>query len=306
MISRTVNIAIGIIFIAFIGAAVGIRIQLELQSYALAASVCTPPRVVADIDAQSAFVFDIHNNRILFEKEGDQQMPLASLTKLMTALVAHESLGRDALITISDESFEPEGDSGLLLNEVWRSGDLIDFTLMTSSNDGAHTLALETAQRERVKGSDFYTLMNTKSSELSLGQTFFLNPTGLDVSSSTSGAYGSARDVAYLLAYAQENAPEAFDRSSEASRTFISVSGFEHEAQHTSSLASTLPRGAIIKTGFTDLAGGNLGVIVEPILGNPVAIVVLGSSRESREQDIERLHDAVKRTLRYESSCNSI
>lgn len=306
MISRNVNVIIGIIFIAFIGVAVGIRIQLEIQSYALAASVCTPPRVVADIDAQSAYVFDIQNKRVLFQKEGDQQMPLASLTKLMTALVAHETLGRDALVTISDESFEPEGDSGFLLNEVWRSGDLIDFTLMTSSNDGAHTLALETAKHERMRSTEFYTHMNAKASELALGQTFFLNPTGLDVSSSTSGAYGSARDVAHLLAYAQEHAPEAFDRSSEASRTFFSVSGFEHKAEHTSTLASTLPRGAIIKTGFTDLAGGNLGVIVEPILGNPVAIVVLGSSREARERDIERLHEAVKRTLRYESSCNEL
>lgn len=275
------------------------------RQYALATSVCAPYIGGVAIEAKTAYILDIKSGTALFEKESSQQIPLASLTKLMTALVAVDVLGDEGLITVSDDSFAPEGDSGLFANEVWRVRDLVGFTLITSSNDGAHALALATMKKSNST-KNFTDLMNKKAQELALAQTYFLNDTGLDVSTTTSGSYGSARDVALLLSHVHHTAPNIFSASARSQEVFTSVSGFEHMAQHTASLSETISGGSVIKTGFTDLAGGNVGIVAEPILGNPVAIVVLQSSREKREEDVRRLYAHAKKLLKRSLSCNSL
>lgn len=306
MMSREGRIAVGIIFIVFIGIAVGIRINLELARAhqtvaAVSCSVSSRPQVSAEV----VYVYDIVGQKVLFEKNASQQMPLASLTKLMTAYVASDVLSPDKTLTITSESFAPEGDSGLRLGEKWHVKDLVDFTLITSSNDGAHTLALAVAEAERIPYESFARLMNEKAAEIGLGQTFFLNETGLDVSSSTSGAYGSAYDIATLLANIYSSHSSAFSASSEAQKTITSLSGFVHEANHTSSVPGGIAGAVVAKTGFTDLAGGNLAVIAEPLLGRPVAIVVLKASRETRDSDVRMLYDFAKSSLRRTLTCNS-
>lgn len=306
MISKNASIAIGLILILFVGVAVGLRIRFELEAVSLASSICAPLQWSPEIYARAAYLVDIQTGDVLYQKEATQQVPLASLTKLMTTLVAHEILGGNSRITISDASFEPEGDSGFLLNEMWDSSDLIDFTLITSSNDGAHTLALETSKKLGKAPGDFYMLMNEKAQELKLSQTYFLNETGLDVSSSTSGAYGSAKDVASLLMYANHTVPETFSASSEPKKVFTSLSGFEHVATHTSAVTSEIPGGVLAKTGFTDLAGGNLAIIAEPIPGRPVAIAVLQSDRDIRNHDVKVLYDYAKKIIKHQIACTNL
>ncbi len=249
---------------------------------AAAAAVCADAPVAPSLAARAAYVYDVRRDTALFEKAPDAQMPLASLTKMMTALVSLELLGEEASVTVSKDALLPEGDSGLVEGEVWRVSDLVDFMLITSSNDGARALGLTTP--------DVVAAMNAKAQTLGLTQTYFLNETGLDVSSTTAGAYGSARDMATLAV----QLPRLNDRA----RLFTSYTGTTHQATHTSTLAGSVPGGIFFKTGFTDLSGGNLALVAEPLVGTPVVVVVLGSSREARDDDALALYEFAKQKLR--------
>lgn len=254
------------------------------------------------VTAHAYIVLNARDNTLIAEKHADAQLPLASLTKIMTALVARETLKNNDVISIPEDALTPEGDSGLFASELWRVDDLTDFTLMTSSNDGARALALLS------KGDidTFINAMNETARNAGLTQTFFLSETGLDVSSTTAGAYGSARDIASLLSLAFSKEAGVFLGSVNAANVYSSVSGFVHKAEHTSMLPKVIPGGYIIKTGFTDLAGGNLAVLAELMPGEPVAIVVLGSTLEERESDVLTLAKYAKSQLKQTALCNSL
>ena len=259
------------------------------------------------IEASAAYVINLKTNEVLYAREAQAQMPLASLTKLMTTLVASEVLDGSEVVTIYPEALSVEGESGLVPNELWRVRDLIDFTLITSSNDGAHALALavkKSDEKERGRNNfNFVSAMNAKAEQLQLTQTYFLNDTGLDVSTQTAGAYGSAEDVARLLSYVYSEALNAFNASATSRDVFYSVSGIEHVARHTSDITGVLPGEVIAKTGFTDLAGGNLGVVVEVFPGTPIAIVVLNSTREARDSDVATLYHFSREALKRATLC---
>lgn len=273
------------------------------RSYVALANVCTDTQNAPRLEATAAYVWDIERGAPLYAKQELEQLPLASLTKLMTVLVASEVLGDATHIEITAEALTPEGDSGLFVGEMWRAQDLIDYTLITSSNDGSHALALETARVQSRQNGAFIDSMNAVAKRLGLTQTYFLNDTGLDVSTTTSGAYGSARDIALLLTHVYREAASIFDASSQKERVFTSLSGVTHDATHTSSVTGKLSGEVVAKTGFTDLAGGNLGLVAEPILGRPVAIVVLGSSRTGRDHDVSDLYAYAKSTLKRSILC---
>lgn len=167
------------------------------------------------LDAKAVFVWDVNTEEVLFAKNAEAQLPLASLTKLMTALVAYETLPEDTVVVIDNTALQPPGDSGLFVSEKWRLEDLLDFTLLTSSNDGASALSAvagsfkSSAPNDSIKNNEaFIRQMNQKARTLALTQTYFLNETGLDTSSAVGGGYGSARDIARLLEYIMFNAYE--------------------------------------------------------------------------------------------------
>lgn len=131
-----------------------------------------------NLEAKAIFVFDLVKNEPIFELNPNTQLPLASLTKIMTVAVAEEIKTKDI---------------SKLINDV----------LEQSSNEAASTLA--------SMRSDFINLMNKKAKELNLNQTYFLNETGLDISKELSGAYGSANDVVKLIGYALKNNSDLFE-----------------------------------------------------------------------------------------------
>ncbi|MEK7613895.1 MAG: serine hydrolase [Patescibacteria group bacterium] len=253
--------------------------------------------------AKSAFVYDIKTSQTIFEKNADAQMPLASLTKIMTVLVASRTLPAHSEVVIEPEALTPEGDSEFTIGEVWRLQDLIDFTLITSSNDGAHALGLATSRYKKETANDFVARMNALAHTMGLTQTYFLNDTGLDVSKTLAGAYGSARDTALLLAEISQKDEAVYSQSTSAEKTFVTPTGKTYHAEHTSSITGTVPGEIASKTGFTDLAGGNLSLIVEPVVGHPVALVVLGSTRDGRNSDILTLNEYAKKTLKRATLC---
>lgn len=242
------------------------------------------------LSADSAIVLDASTQESLFTLNENAQLPLASLTKVMVALLAHEYLHPTETVIISASSLIPEGESGFVPGESWRARDLIDFTLMTSSNDGAAALAEAVEQKT---GTTFDVLMNEKAKSLGLKQTYFINETGLDSSELFSGAYGSAKDMALLFAEVYRADAELMAATAISQHTFSNEQGIQFEATNTNKAVEKLPGLVFGKTGFTDLAGGNLGVLIELEPGHPIVIIVLGSTLTERFEDVVALSETL-------------
>ncbi|KND47585.1 MAG: D-alanyl-D-alanine carboxypeptidase (penicillin-binding protein 5/6) [Parcubacteria bacterium C7867-006] len=252
------------------------------------------------LQAKAVYVYDIKNGVALYEKNADAQLPLASITKLMMALTAVELLPKDTEITIKKEFLAEEGDSGLLANESWKMKYLLDFSLVSSSNDGARSIAsvigatkLNTTDYDLGR-QDFIKKMNEKAQALGLKQTFFINETGLD-EGNISGAYGSAKDIESLMQYILVHNSEILEPTK---NKFLSLDSDtkEHKAKNTNTDVSYIPGLLASKTGYTDMAGGNLAVAFDPTIGRPIIIVVLGSTIDGRFDDVDKL---VKASLEY-------
>lgn len=240
------------------------------------------------ITAKAAFVWDVKEQRALFNKNAGMQLPLASVTKLMTALVAYELLDDTDMIDITMEAIQEDGDSGFSDGEVFNFLDLTDLTLMKSSNDGAHAIAaaagnslLETDDETQL----FVEAMNIRASELGLAQTFFSNPTGLDISESEAGAYGSARDMAFLMEYIITHYPDLLSGTQIDYMTISNVNGEYHLVDNTNEIVGEIEGLLASKTGYTELAGGNLVIAFDAGLNHPIIVSVLGSSRNDRFAD---------------------
>ena len=255
------------------------------------------------LESQSAIVWDIKNQKPLFEKNSEKIAPLASITKILTATLSYDLLPPNTEIRIEQEFLEAEGDSGLFAEESWKLKDLIDFTLMTSSNDGARAIAsisgsILTGTRDFESGRErFVSMMNQKASEIGLFDFLIRDETGLDKNEFQSGSYGTAKDVALLFDYVYKNNPDVFESTKKSDREFISIDQIHHEAENTNTLLNDIPGIIGSKTGFTDLAGGNLGVIFDPSLGRPIVTVVLGSSYDGRFEDTKKLIDATRKYI---------
>ncbi|MFC1731734.1 D-alanyl-D-alanine carboxypeptidase family protein [candidate division KSB1 bacterium] len=269
--------------------------------------VATPTQAVTQIspfehifiEAKAAYVYDLSDEKILFSKNEHSQLPLASITKLMTALVASKLISEDTVVTITNKSIAVDGDNGFHTDEKWNFKDLLDYTLLVSSNDGAHAIAgvagafVHDTEKEDNRLS-FIEDMNNTALSLGLAQTYFINESGLDTSTQTGGGYGSARDIASLLAYIISEQPSLLSATAYESQNFVSGDGFIYNATNTNAAIGKIPGLIASKTGFTELAGGNLAIAFDAGINHPVVAVVLGSSFEGRFRDIEKL---VKTTL---------
>ncbi len=247
------------------------------------------------LSARSAFVLDVKTGKELFNLNGDAQLPLASLTKIMMAVRALSLASESQIITIDPGFLESEGDSGLFANERWTLKGLIDLTLLESSNDGANAVASvvgafgqENAPYD-LSREQFVNAMNKKATELGLTQTYFLNPTGLDENAFVSGAYGSARDMANLFAFALKTYPQLFGVTRYDSREFESLSLLKHNVKNTNTFVGNIPSLLGSKTGYTDLAGGNLVIAFDAGVDRPIVISILGSTEQGRFEDAEKL-----------------
>ena len=253
------------------------------------------------VEAKSVYVFDIVTNKVLYEKNETAQLPLASLTKLMTALTAVELFPKDSHITVRKEFLEEEGDTGLLADESWKLKDLLDFSLMVSSNDGARSIAsvvgafdLKTTDYNLGR-KDFITKMNIRAQELGFLETYFINESGLD-EGSLSGGYGSTKDVAKLMQYILINRPKLLEATKYPTTTIESLNRIKHTAKNTNTDVNQIPGLLASKTGYTALAGGNLALAFDASIGRPIIVVVLGSSEKGRFTDADTL---VKASLEY-------
>jgi D-alanyl-D-alanine carboxypeptidase (penicillin-binding protein 5/6) len=248
--------------------------------------------------AQAAVVIDIDTGVILYERNPDVQLPLASLTKVPLVLAVSEVLAPETIISLPYATTFNSKASQLLAGERWRAKDLIAYTLVSSSNDGAQLLSDAASEALMVKypsttGEAAVFRMNEMAADLRLHSMYFLNATGLDESTTQSGAYGSARDVAALFSYAHKERPELFADTATSSIEITSLDGRVARAINTDEALETFPGVIMGKTGLTDLAGGNLALLFT-VNGRRYAAVVLGSTEAGRFSDMQQLTSATR------------
>ncbi len=156
---------------------------------------------VPTVGQGSAIVMDADTGVVLFEKNAYQQRPMASTTKIMTALLALErsELGKEITINSDMLAYDEVGSTklGLKLGDRITMHDLIVAMILLSGNDCAQSIAVE------IGGSydGFASLMNEKASDIGMMNTHFITPSGLD----DEAHYSTAYDMALLGAYASKN-----------------------------------------------------------------------------------------------------
>ncbi|TQS74451.1 D-alanyl-D-alanine carboxypeptidase [Ornithinibacillus gellani] len=206
------------------------------------------PQAAPAVSAQQAVLLDAKSGRVLYEKAAHEKRPIASITKIMTAILAIESGKMDDMVTTSRKAIYTEGSSIYLeQGEKMKLEDLIYGLMLRSGNDAAIAIS------EHVAGSEegFVYLMNEKARWLGMTNTSFANPHGLD----EENHYSTAYDMALLMQYAMQN------------KVFSKVSNTEMYRAKTRSY-SWLNKNKLLtsyykyctggKTGFTKISGRTL------------------------------------------------
>lgn len=148
--------------------------------------------------AQAYAVVDGETGRVLFSKNAEEKLPMASTTKVMTCLVALERCSLDEIVTVDPAAAGLEGTSMYLsAGETLTVSDLLYGLMMSSGNDAAAALAYHIAGGIE----QFAALMNQKAQEIGAESTHFVNPHGLPAE----GHYTTASDLAKIAAYALKN-----------------------------------------------------------------------------------------------------
>lgn len=138
-------------------------------------------------------------------------------------------------------------------------------------------------------------MMNEKALSLKLDQMEFYNESGLDVNERQNGGYGSARNVAELLAELWKKYPETIEITAHKDASIYSQDDIAHYLSNTNEIVGNIPGLIASKTGFTNISGGNLAVIFDRGMGDPVVVVVLGSGYKERFDDMKKLVEAIQR-----------
>lgn len=247
-----------------------------------------------DVTARAAGVWDPASQEFLYERESDAVLPIASVTKLMTALVALDSgVDLDATMTIAAEDNDPEGARlQMPVGAAVTVRDLLAATLIASANNAAEALVRATGVAE----ADFVRRMNDRAASLGMGDTHFTDVTGLGPKN-----VSTIRDLAQLAEVAF-SVPAIASMSVEPSYDVQDRrDGMNVRIRATNKLTGSNLRLTGGKTGFTDFAGGTL---LSRIKGNgehEVIVVVLGSGREDRFTDIHMIADWVFATHAWTS-----
>lgn len=257
------------------------------------AAITPPTRVDVDdgpdIDARAAMIMDVNTQRILWQKNPDAVLPIASITKLMTALIwlDHQpAAGMDHVHTFAPEEDTPGGkELNLGHGRQLRAFDLLRSTIVGSDNDTAMALVATT----QLPTLQFVELMNTKARALAMAHTSFDDPTGL-----SSKNVASVADVA-LLARAAFQQSEIQTPAQMKEHLQETVDTHELTRVATTNRLLFDPDVSIIggKTGYTTEAGYCVVVQVrDPQSGRDIIAVVLGAPTE-----LGRFDDAKKLAL---------
>ncbi len=260
------------------------------------------PQNLSDVSvrAKAAYIWDVKGQRALYAKNEDEVLPLASITKLMTALLAYEIASADTDTRLSNKAIAQEGGGeGLQAGEEFTLKNLSKIALISSSNDAAYALGASTGALlgDRDPALQFIQGMNIRAEELELDSLNFKSTTGLDISTNEPGAVGSAKDVSLLVEYILEQHPELLEATTLGGARIYNTQGEYHDVENTNEALYAIPNLIGSKTGYTDLAGGNLTVAFDVGMDRPIIVTVLGSTRDERFTDVIRLVNAVRANI---------
>lgn len=239
--------------------------------------------------AHAVYAIDLRSKKILFEKAARTPWKPASLTKLMTALVAVNSASLDQIIQIEPEDTRvPAPRMGLVAGEKISVENLLKGMLVASANDAALALARGIGGTQ----AEFVRLMNAMVKQLDLKSTNFKNPHGFD----EVGQYSTAEDLAKLTL-------EFLRHSELASMVQIQkdvVRSEDGKIRHwltTTNILLNREDVLGVKTGYTEEARGNLIILFSDKNQNQILTVVLGS--EHRESESERFIDWIRKSYEF-------
>jgi len=243
------------------------------------------------ISAAAYLVADVDNNYVFLEKNRSERRSIASITKLMTAVVSLEAINQEREITIAKSDVDIHGDSGSLsVGEIFTAKQLLSPLLLSSSNDAAYAIADITGKPRFVE------LMNKKAEALQLANTHFSDPSGLELTNQS-----TPEELAYLIKYIRdERAPLlALARQRTAK---LSTNKKEH-TWYNFNWHSADDEFLGGKIGYTSAAGKTMVALfrlpVSEFATRDIAVVVLGSN--DQEQDTRKLIAWVKSNFVYGS-----
>ena len=242
------------------------------------------------VSAKSALVYDTSSSRFLYDKNTEMKVPIASLTKIMTAVVVLENLGSDDIVTIAENSIRVDGEKqDLYLGEKMSVRNLLKLMLIESSNDAAYALA----NHAEKQGINFIGVMNTKARAIGMGDTIFNDPAGLN-----DNAHSTVMDLAKLVEYSLSY-KEIWDISSE--KTAIVESSDErikHAITSTNRLLGMIKDIIGGKTGFTDGALQCM-ILVTSVPNYPGKLISIVLGSQDRFGDTQKLIEWTRTAYRW-------
>lgn len=250
------------------------------------------------VKAEVVLVSDIDSGFMLYQKALNLRRPIASLTKLMTAVVAKDNFQPDSAILVTKAAINIDNgqNNSLRAGEMFKLADLLKMMLLISSNKAAAALA------ENLNTDYFVNLMNAKAKDINMTRTNFADPSGLNMANQS-----TAEDLKRLAQYILQNYPEIFVATQTDQATVTSQNlKIEHQLKNINLLAQS-PKflkdldvaylGG--KTGFTDEAKetylGLFSFPSEKLSGQHYRILIIVLNSDNRYNDVETLLNWVKK-----------
>ncbi len=239
-----------------------------------------------DLKAKIAAAWDLDSGTELFSLNSQSLWPIASLTKLMTAVITIENVGQNKYIPITEKAWATESIAGgFQVGEIYQAGDLLKALLVVSSNDAAAAIA------EFYGESNFLDAMQKKAASLGMAQTTFTDPTGLSFLNQS-----NVYDLKKLIQYILRNHPEILETTKQVRVELLEInSGHKRTLTNINYFAGREDFGGG-KTGFIDASGSNL-VSIFNYKGRQLLIIFFGV--EDRFAETELLYNWIKNSYEF-------
>ena len=239
----------------------------------------TPSPLKPNLKAQAAALVDLSNNDFIYEKNINDKLLIASLTKLMTVLVAYENVENlNQTFVIQQEDLDVESHHpNLVVGDRFNFQEMLYMILITSDNSVTHALA---RSLEVNKITNFIDLMNQKAQQLGMTNTYFEDETGL------TNNYSTITDLIILSKEILNKYPQIFSYSVYPSLTIKNIDGKVFNLTNTNSIIKNIPSIIGSKTGYTDESLGNLLVIFKNQDKTILAIVLKSPQRTTDILDL--------------------
>ena len=232
------------------------------------------------LNSRAAVIYDRKSKKVIWGKKENERRPMASTTKIMTAIVVLENANLDDTVIVSKKAAGTGGSRlGLKTGDKITINNLLYGLLLVSGNDAAVALA------EHVSGSveSFAEKMNQKAEEMNLEDTHFIVPHGLDMENH----YTTALELAEMADYAMNN--KKFAQIVNTKNITISINGRSKSLKNTNELLGNLNGVNGVKTGFTNGANRCLVTSVNRDGMNIITVVLVADTKKDRTNDSVKL-----------------